>query len=116
MAQVRLDRFTGDARSPQRRNDRLRRGTRPRCQRRSEGGLEAVGEGLVEAGQEVTVSIQRDLDGGVAEAFHDGLGVGALGDEEGCARVPQVMEAQCFREPGAADRGLEVPRLEQVVP
>ena len=57
------------------------------------GGLEAVGEGLVEAGEKVAISIEGHLDRGMAEPFHDRLGVSALRDQHGRAGVPQVVES-----------------------
>ncbi len=65
--------------------------------------VEPGGEGLVEFGEEVAVALEGDSDGGVAEAFLDGLGVGAEGDAEGSAGVPQVVETGAVGEPSAAD-------------
>jgi len=60
----------------------------------AQDGVEAVGGGLVDAFEEVSVGVERDLDRGVTEAELDDFGVFSLGDEDGCVGVAEVVEPE----------------------
>jgi hypothetical protein len=55
------------------------------------GGVESVPQSLIKAREQVPVAVEGELDGGVPEPLLDLLRVGALGDEEGCASVAEVV-------------------------
>ena len=49
---------------------------------------------LAEGGPQVAVGVQRRRDAGMAQPGLDLLGMGALGDEQGGARVPEIMKPE----------------------
>src|ERR1019366_6218738 len=55
---------------------------------------------------------EGEVDGGGSEPLLDLLRVGALGDEEGCASVAEVVETEGIGEPGALDGRLVVAAVE----
>jgi hypothetical protein len=61
----------------------------------------------------VTVSIQRDRDGGVPEHLGDDLRVYALRQQQRGAGVPEVVEAD-LRQPGPPKQGFPVPVVQVV--
>ncbi len=63
----------------------------------------------------MAVAVEGDGDGRVAEAFLDGLGVGAEGDAEGGAGVAEVVEPGPVRQPRSSDGGLEGASVEVLV-
>src|SRR2546426_12382180 len=55
-------------------------------------GIEIPDCVLLEARQDVTVSVERDRDARMAQAFTDDLGVDPSSQEQACVRMAQVME------------------------
>ena len=58
-----------------------------------EARIEALGGGLIEALEKVSVGVESGPNRSMSEALLDYLRVLALGDQEGDVRVPQVVEA-----------------------
>lgn len=56
-----------------------------------EPSCQGVVELFVDGGEEVAVGAEGDVDRRVAHALHDRPGVGALGDQERCVGVAQVV-------------------------
>lgn len=63
----------------------------------------------------MAVAVEGDGDAAVAEAFLDGLGVGAEGDAEGGAGMAEVVEPSLGRQAGGGNGGLEMPAVEVLV-
>lgn len=51
------------------------------------GEVESIGQRLVQAREQVAVAVKGDRDGRVPKPLLDCLGMGALGNQEGRARV-----------------------------
>lgn len=66
----------------------------------------------------MSVAVEGDGDGRVAEALLDGLGVSAFRDQQGGTRMAQVMETQPvqLRRQRASDGRLELTGVEVAVP
>lgn len=82
----------------------------------SSGRGEALAKGLsdrfVQCWEEMTVAVERHVDGRVTHLRLDGFRVGPLGDSQGDAGVPEVVEPalhpgalQCRREHGVPKAG-----------
>jgi hypothetical protein len=69
-----------------------------------EGGIKALGGGLVEAFEEVPVSVEGGSDGRVSKALLDHFRVLTLADQQGDVGVSQVMESARFSH-GGTDGG-----------
>ncbi len=80
-------------------------------------GVERVGQGVAEAGEQVAVAVERHRDRGVAEPFLDRLRVRAGRDQKRGACVSEVVEAEprLRRREGRFDGGLELPLVEDAV-
>ena len=63
----------------------------------------------------MAVAVEGDGDAAVAEAFLDGLGVGAESDAEGGAGVAEVVKSHLGWEAGRCEGGLEVSAVEVLV-
>jgi len=61
------------------------------------GGVELGGKAVHVIRKQVAVTVESDLDAGVAELRLDRLGVGALGDEQGGARMAEIVDAETLR-------------------
>ena len=81
-----------------------------RCvlQSHSPSRVETVSELLKGVREQVPIAVHRDLDGAVAKVRLDRLGVGALGDQQGRAGVPQIMERTCAGSPDRASAGQKI--------
>ena len=69
-----------------------------------EGGIKALGGGLVEAFEEVPVCIEGGSDGRVSKTLLDHFRVLTLADQQGDVGVSQVMESERFSHGGTDGR------------
>jgi hypothetical protein len=67
-----------------------------------EGGIEAIGGGLVEAFEEMPVGVEGGPDRRVSKSLLDHFRVLALGNQQGNVGVSQVMESA-----GSSHRGTD---------
>jgi len=65
-----------------------------------EGGIKALGGGLVEAFEEVPVCVEGGSDGRVSKTLLDHFRVLTLADQQGDVGVSQVMESAWFSDGG----------------
>lgn len=70
------------------------------------------GERSLKAREHVTIRAERDLDGAVAEAFHDRPRISTIGDEHRGVAMSKVVKSCLGRETGAEDRWPEVASVE----
>src|SRR5918998_1572340 len=72
-----------------------------------ERGVHRAGGSIAHVGQDVAVDVEGEAYVGMPEEVLDELGVDALAQQEGGARVPEVVEAGPCGQAGALQGGLE---------
>jgi len=75
----------------------------------NQSGIKCVSRLTLHVGGDVAVAVERHADVGMPEPFLHDLGVHALGEEQGGAGMPEVVEPNC-RDLGVGDELLEMHR------